>query len=27
VPLALWQQRREPLAARPSRLGICLDSH
>jgi len=27
VPLALWQQRRDPPAGRPSRPGICLDSH
>ena len=27
VPLALWRQRREQLLARPSRLGIWLDSN
>jgi len=27
VPLALWGEQREPLAARPGRLGIWLDSH
>jgi uncharacterized protein (DUF934 family) len=27
VPLALWQERREALLARPGRLGVWLDSH